>query len=60
MGKAGHESQQGSVMDCYGKGVSRVTPSFLTSVAKWMMVQDQIRGGAGWEDKNHKFSLNSL
>lgn len=38
------------------RGISKIMPSFLTSVTKWTMLQDQIRVGADWEDKNHKLT----
>lgn len=44
----------------YGASIEERTPSSLTSITEWMMVQDQVGGEAGREGENHEFSVNSL
>lgn len=44
----------------YGEGISKMTPSFLTSITEWMMLQDPTGGESGRQGENHEFSLKSL
>lgn len=45
---------------CYGRGISRIMPGFLTSLAKWTMLKDLIEVGTGREDKIRSQSTFSL